>query len=178
MAYWPVTEDTRTATFSLALDTTTLENGCLEFVAGTHNEPTLRNHRPFAEELAVCTNPPAPLGGLNSTACLHHTLPHHCQPQQKQGELEGTSRDDAHALQVVLKDDDHVTAVPIPRCGVSIHNESVLHGSGGNYSKGWRRTYVCAFRTKETIAWERERGFDHSHNAEFNWDQFHDWNKK
>ena len=51
--YWPVTDDTRTATFSLAFDATTLENGCLNFVSGSHREEKLRNHRPFAENLQV-----------------------------------------------------------------------------------------------------------------------------
>ena len=51
--YWPVTDDTRTATFSLALDATTLENGCLNFVAGSHKEEKLRDHRPYAQDLKV-----------------------------------------------------------------------------------------------------------------------------
>ena len=80
---------------------------------------------------------------------------------QATGDVEGSTRDDAHALAVSLRDDDEITAVPIPRGGVSIHNEKVLHGSGGNFTEGWRRTYVCAFRSKATIAWEREHGFTH-----------------
>ena len=39
-AYWPLTEDTRTATFWLALDDSTLENGCLNFVAGSRLDRT------------------------------------------------------------------------------------------------------------------------------------------
>ncbi|KAH9323058.1 hypothetical protein KI387_017697, partial [Taxus chinensis] len=44
LGYWPVTKDTRTASFWLAIDNSTVENGCLHFVPGSHLEPELRNH--------------------------------------------------------------------------------------------------------------------------------------
>ena len=47
LAYWPVTPDTRTASFWLALDDATLANGCVRFVSGSHLEPKLRPHRPM-----------------------------------------------------------------------------------------------------------------------------------
>ena len=47
LGYWPITEDTRTATFWLAFDDTDLDNGCLQFVDGSHREPELRPHRPL-----------------------------------------------------------------------------------------------------------------------------------
>jgi hypothetical protein len=47
LAYWPVTPDTRTASFWLALDDTTRANGCLSFVTGSHREPKLRTHAPL-----------------------------------------------------------------------------------------------------------------------------------
>ncbi|MBK7643793.1 MAG: phytanoyl-CoA dioxygenase family protein [Planctomycetes bacterium] len=47
LGYWPVTPDTRTASFWLALDATTLENGCMRFVSGSHTEPKLRAHEPM-----------------------------------------------------------------------------------------------------------------------------------
>jgi ectoine hydroxylase-related dioxygenase (phytanoyl-CoA dioxygenase family) len=47
LAYWPITADTRTASFGLALDDTRLDNGCLRFVAGSHREPGLRRHAPL-----------------------------------------------------------------------------------------------------------------------------------
>jgi phytanoyl-CoA hydroxylase len=68
-----------------------------------------------------------------------------------------------------------VTYVEIPRGGVTIHNEYIVHGSGGNMTDGWRRTYVAAFRTEETIRIEREAGFTHSHNDTVNWDSFNKW---
>jgi ectoine hydroxylase-related dioxygenase (phytanoyl-CoA dioxygenase family) len=47
LAYWPVTADTRTASFWLAIDDATIENGCMRFVAGSHREAKLRAHRPM-----------------------------------------------------------------------------------------------------------------------------------
>ncbi len=47
LGYWPVTPDTRTASFWLALDATTLANGCMRFVSGSHKEPLLRAHEPM-----------------------------------------------------------------------------------------------------------------------------------
>jgi ectoine hydroxylase-related dioxygenase (phytanoyl-CoA dioxygenase family) len=136
MAYWPPTPDTRTVTFSLALDSTTKLNGALGFVAGSHKEPELRPHEPVGE-----------------------------------------SREDGHAVAVKLYDTDEVDLVETPRGSVTIHNERVVHGSGGNNSSGHRRTYVVAFRTAETIALERAMGFTHSHNDTVNWDTFNDHKK-
>ncbi len=47
LGYWPVTPDTRTASFWMALDATTLANGCMRFVSGSHKEPKLRAHEPM-----------------------------------------------------------------------------------------------------------------------------------
>ncbi len=50
-------------------------------------------------------------------------------------------------------------------CGdVTVHNENVMHRSGGNQTNGFRRAYILAFRPIETIKIERELGFTHSHN--------------
>ena len=46
----------------------------------------------------------------------------------------------------------------------TVHNERVMHGSGGNSTAGIRRAYVVACRSSDTIAKERELGFTHSHN--------------
>jgi phytanoyl-CoA hydroxylase len=123
MAYWPDTPDTRTATLWLAIDDSTIENGCMRFVPRSVDEPTLRPHVPqFGDR--------------------------------------GTS----HALGTDLRFDDVVVDVPISRGDVTVHNERVLHGSGGNHTSGFRRAYVLAFRPHETVAIERELGFTHSHN--------------
>ena len=61
---------------------------------------------------------------------------------------------------------------PVPRGGVTLHDEWVVHGSPGNRSPNHRRTYVIAFRTAAIVAAERAAGFTHSHNDEVNWDSF------
>lgn len=53
----------------------------------------------------------------------------------------------------------------IKRGDATVHHERLLHGSGGNTSAdSWRRAWVVAFRSDETVAEERRRGFTHSHN--------------
>jgi len=47
LAYWPLTPDTRTASFWLALDATDVDNGCVQFVSGSQREPALRPHAPL-----------------------------------------------------------------------------------------------------------------------------------
>ncbi len=123
MAYWPDTPDTRTATFWLAIDDSTLDNGCMRFVPDTMNEDSLRSHQPQFGD-----------------------------------------RGESHALGTDLRSDDEVVPVPISRGDVTVHNERVLHGSGGNTTAGFRRAYILAFRAETTIATERELGFTHSHN--------------
>ena len=48
-AYWIETDDRRTATCWLAVDDSTEENGCMEFLPGSHREP-VRPHRPLHED--------------------------------------------------------------------------------------------------------------------------------
>jgi hypothetical protein len=45
-AYWIDTSDRRTATCWLAVDDSTVDNGCLRFLGGSHREP-VRPHRPL-----------------------------------------------------------------------------------------------------------------------------------
>jgi ectoine hydroxylase-related dioxygenase (phytanoyl-CoA dioxygenase family) len=123
MAYWPETPDTRTATIWLAIDDSTLENGCMRFVPATVREPALRPHAPV-------------FGG----------------------------RGESHALGTELRPGDEVVPMPIRRGDCTVHNERVMHGSGGNLTSSMRRAYVIAFRSRETIATERQLGFTHSHN--------------
>jgi phytanoyl-CoA hydroxylase len=123
MAYWPETPDTRTATVWLAIDESTVDNGCMRFVPATTHEATLRPHRPL-------------FGGR------------------------GTS----HALGADLRDDDVVVTMPIRKGDCTVHNERVMHGSGGNHTAGFRRAYILAYRASATIATERHLGFTHSHN--------------
>jgi ectoine hydroxylase-related dioxygenase (phytanoyl-CoA dioxygenase family) len=123
MAYWPTTEDRRTATFWLAIDDSTVENGCMRFVPATTHEEHLRPHAPV-------------YGG----------------------------RGESHALGTDLRADDEVVVQPIARGDCTVHNERVMHGSGGNDTDGYRRAYIVAYRSEETVRIERSLGFTHSHN--------------
>lgn len=122
-AYWPVFPDSRTATVWLAVDDSTLANGCMRFVPGSQRFP-LRPHRP-----------------LDGDRGKSHTLLTDVDPVK-----------------------DEIRPVPIRRGDVTVHDERVLHGSGGNSTSGWRRAYVVAFRAAATVAEERRLGFTHSHN--------------
>ncbi len=73
-------------------------------------------------------------------------------------------RGESHALGTMLRTDDVVVDAPIRRGDVTVHNERVMHGSGGNHTDGFRRAYVIAFRRDETVRIERQLGFTHSHN--------------
>jgi len=75
-------------------------------------------------------------------------------------------RGESHALGTQLLDTDEVRTVPISRGDVTVHNERVMHGSGGNTTDGYRRAYILALRSDETVKIERELGFTHSHNDE------------
>lgn len=125
MAYWPDTPDTRTATLWLAIDDSTVDNGCMRFVPPTAHEPNLRPHEPQFGD-----------------------------------------RGESHALGTTLLETDEPVTVPISRGDVTVHNERVMHGSGGNSTPGFRRAYILAFRPESTVKVERELGFTHSHNDE------------
>jgi ectoine hydroxylase-related dioxygenase (phytanoyl-CoA dioxygenase family) len=78
-------------------------------------------------------------------------------------------RVEAHTLSVALRADDHVVALPVRRGDITVHNERIVHGSPGNHTAGWRRTYVLAHRSRRTVEYERSIGFTHSHNDTVNW---------
>ena len=70
------------------------------------------------------------------------------------------------ALGTELRADDVVVPAPIRRGDCTVHNERVLHGSGGNFTDGYRRAYIVAMRSTDTVRIERQLGFTHSHNDE------------
>ncbi len=78
-------------------------------------------------------------------------------------------REASHVLTAELKDDDKVVYLPVNRGSISVHNEKIVHGSGGNQSDRWRRTYIVAHRSKQTVEHERSIGFTHSHNDKIQW---------
>ncbi|MCA8954154.1 MAG: phytanoyl-CoA dioxygenase family protein [Planctomycetes bacterium] len=124
LGYWPVTPDTRTASFWLALDDVDLDNGCVRFVDGSHRESALRPHVPL-------------LGARGD----NHTM-----------------------VAAVDLERDPIRPARLRRGDATVHHERTLHGSGGNTSDRWRRGYVVAFRSRDTVARERAMGFTHSHN--------------
>lgn len=138
LGYWPKTANTWTATFSLALTDSDIENGCLIVVPGSNREPELRAHKP------------ADFSGSGANL---------------------DNRDEAHTLVIESRPTDRLICLPVKRGSVTIHDERIVHGSGGNVSGIWRKTYVMAFRDVETIRQEREMGFTHSHNDHVKWDE-------
>ncbi len=139
LGYWPKTENTWTATFSLALTDSDVENGCLVVIPGTNKEPELRAHRPV---------------DYSGTDDLTQ------------------NRDESHTLMIESLESDKPIYLPVKRGSVTIHDERIVHGSGGNTSDIWRKTYVMAFRAEETVKQERAMGFTHSHNDDVNWETF------
>ena len=122
-AYWIDTDDRRTATCWLAVDDTSLENGCMQFLPGSNHQP-VRPHRPLHEDRAK-----------------------------------------SHTLVTDLLPGECTVPVFIKRGDITVHSEGVLHGSGGNTSAdNWRRAYIIALRSTDTVRRERELGFTHSHN--------------
>lgn len=140
MAYWPGSKVlnvncTDTCTFSLAIDDSMPENGCLRYVVGSGVSKTLRPHNPAA----------------------------------------GNSREDGHALAAEVHHSEEIRLAPAKRGSLTIHDEYVVHGSGGNTCPDkQRRTYVIAYRAAKIVEAERRIGFTHSHNDAVNWDTFED----
>lgn len=85
--------------------------------------------------------------------------------------LHGAGRDDSHVLSIALSDDDRIVDLPLRRGDITVHDELIIHGSGGNHSEHrWRRTYIAAFRSKACVDFERSIGFTHSHNDKIAWE--------
>lgn len=82
----------------------------------------------------------------------------------------GETREAGHALAVELRETDEVVLLPVKRGDVTVHNERIIHGSGGNTSERWRRTYVLAHRSRACVEYERRIGFTHSHNDQIRWE--------
>jgi ectoine hydroxylase-related dioxygenase (phytanoyl-CoA dioxygenase family) len=97
--------------------------------------------------------------------CMRFVPGSNREPLRRHRPLHG-DREKSHTLVCDLEKGDVVRLAPIRRGDVTVHDERVMHGSGGNKSDGWRRAYVVAFRSRETVAWERAHGFTHSHNDE------------
>lgn len=82
------------------------------------------------------------------------------------------AREEGHTLTIELTPQDEIVSLPVKRGSVSVHNERIVHGSPGNSSDRWRRTYILAFRTQATVEYERSIGFTHSHNDTIQWETY------
>lgn len=80
-----------------------------------------------------------------------------------------STRQEGHTLIAEVDENEPVEYVEVLRGGITLHDEWVMHGSCGNLSSDWRRTYVVAYRSQATVAHERSIGFTHSHNDSVNW---------
>ncbi len=87
----------------------------------------------------------------------------------KEGSKDG--REDSHTLVIERRPEDTLIHLPVKRGSVTIHDERIVHGSGGNHSDSWRKTYIAAYRDEKTIEYERSIGFTHSHNDNVDWEK-------
>lgn len=102
--------------------------------------------------------------------CLRVVPGSHKQGLRPHRPLMGEDRETSHILSVELTPEDTVVELPLRRGDITVHNEMIIHGSGGNRSPDrWRRTYIAAFRSKACVDYERSIGFTHSHNDTINW---------
>jgi len=100
-----------------------------------------------------------------ANGCMRFVPGSHKEPALRPHRPLHGDREQSHTLVTDVDETrDTVRLAEIGRGDVTVHNERVLHGSGGNHSASWRRAYVVAFRAASTIAEERRRGFTHSHN--------------
>lgn len=95
---------------------------------------------------------------------------------QKQGlrphrPLHGEDREQSHVLSAELSPGEQIVELPLSRGDITVHDELIVHGSGGNTSLDrWRRTYIVAFCSRACVDFERSIGFTHSHNDAINWE--------
>jgi len=173
MAYWPGpaalgVDNTDTCTFSLAIDDSDKDNGCLRYVVGSGVSRTIRPHKPLA----------------GNTREESHALCAEVDENSEEIRLAPAKRGSL----TIHNEVSSFWNCCISRCFLTYRQEKdllttdlfcllqyVVHGSGGNIcADRQRRTYVLAYRAHETVRAERLIGFTHSHNDEVNWDTFDD----
>ena len=99
-----------------------------------------------------------------ANGCLRFVRGSHLEPELRPHRPLTGDRDESHTLVAEVEEGDPaIVEVPLRRGEALAFRERVVHGSGGNVSERWRRAYVIAFRTPETVAAERAMGFTHSH---------------
>lgn len=169
MGYWPNpkalgVDETATCTFSLAIDDSTEENGCLRYIPGSGLSRTLRKHAPLAssrdEGHALTIEVDESKGDVVKLAPC------------KRGCV--TIHDEFVVVRNMQFACDQEYYLNLSNCLLLL----LQHGSSGNKCPDrQRRTYVLAYRPKTVVEAERKLGFTHSHNDEVNWDTFDDGEK-
>jgi hypothetical protein len=106
-------------------------------------------------------------GSNNEKNLREHKPKSYSKSEKKSNE----KRDDSHTLVIESNPNDKLVYLPVKRGDITIHDERIVHGSGGNSSDKWRKTYIIAFRDSETIKKERSIGFTHSHNDKVDWEK-------
>lgn len=147
----------RTATISLALDDATPENGCIKFVVGSHKgmrfccvlfcsvlsvscacvcaEKEIRRHYP----MKLKDNKPKKGLHVFMCMCICASL---CLLMCVYAE---GVRDDVHTLVTdVDEQKEPIAFAPVKRGGASVHDERIVHGSGGNKVRSHKTTHTRA----------------------------------
>jgi hypothetical protein len=102
---------------------------------------------------------------LRENGCMRFVSGSQREPKLRDHRPLHGDREKSHTLVAAVDEArDRVEYAEIRRGDVTVHDERVAHGSGGNPSSRWRRAYIVAFRSHATIAAERAMGFTHSHN--------------
>lgn len=104
--------------------------------------------------------------GTNKEPQLRKHIPKSYSSSEKDDQLD---RNESHTLVIESRPEDKPLFLPVKRGSITIHDERIVHGSGGNNSNEWRKTYIIAYRDSETIKEERQMGFTHSHNDNVDW---------
>ena len=110
---------------------------------------------------------------LRSNGCISFIPGSHLSralvPHRPKDAAGNADRSKSHTLEIDLPADAGIVHQEVRRGSITVHDEWVVHGSGGNASQQWRKTYVIAYRSQATVALERSIGFTHSHNDQVNW---------
>jgi phytanoyl-CoA hydroxylase len=111
---------------------------------------------------------------LRSNGCIQFVPGSHLAKRlvphrPKASKRDNKDRSESHTLEIDLETDVNIVQQEVLRGGITVHDEWVVHGSAGNQSEQWRKTYVIAYRSQATVAYERSIGFTHSHNDTVNW---------
>ncbi len=106
----------------------------------------------------------------SENGCLRVVPGSHRGPLRPHRPLNKSGDNTFEILTITLDPGEPVVELPVKRGDITVHDEMIVHGSGGNQSPTrWRRTYIAAFRAQACVDFERSVGFTHSHNDKIEW---------